>query len=366
MAPLLSLLTWSTLAVLLASFSPTPVSALSLHSHEARISPNHGELAKRMSQHQRQKRCKPRTSVPPAPASTSSEAPKPTSKPEDHSDPPAAPPKTDKPKPSSPPSSAPAANNVWQLFPNKALLAWGNTNEDLPKWSQFASRLYTWGTTLNRDVDQYGFKSCPMLWGWKNVQDFADTVLNSDAAVDCALGMNEPEIPSQGNMSPEDAADLWVKYLVPLKQKKGTLLGTPAVTSDTPTNYKWMDRFFAACKDRTGDAHCLADFMPLHYYDISAQGFKDFLGMMHGKYNLPIAVTEYGDHNFNGPNQANAGEVWNFAGEMKTFFRQTDWIIAYAPFGCIRKSQLPDINPLNAIMGDNGLPTDLGYFYYGS
>ncbi|HEV7738456.1 MAG TPA: hypothetical protein VGO47_13940 [Chlamydiales bacterium] len=148
MAPLLSLLSWSTLAVLFASFAQSPVSAVSLHPHQARTSPNHGELARRMSEHKRVKRCKPRASVPAAPQSTSSDAPQPTStsKPADHSDPapaPApAPPKTtsDKPKPSSHPPPAPSAGNPWSLCPNKKMLAWGAEAQFLHDWSQYAQR----------------------------------------------------------------------------------------------------------------------------------------------------------------------------------------------------------------------------------
>jgi len=327
-----------------------------------------------MSAEKRTKRCKPRASASSVPAATSStakndpttsqaatstskaatSAPKPTSTSKSSS----------APKPTSAPPAPPAAGSVQALFPGKHLLAWGDEAQFLKNWNSVAQRAYTWSPTINSELSPYGVKSCPMLWGEKSVQEFQDKVLNSDADCDCALHVNEPEIASQGSMDPGRAAQLWVENMIPLKKKKGTFLGTAAVTSDTPTNTKWLDSFFAACKDQTGDAHCQADFMAVHYYDLSATGFISFLNMMHGKYGLPIAVTEFADHNFNGANQASMDQVWDFAGQMKSFFESTDWIIAYAPFGCIPVSSLPDINKDNAIMGDDHKPTALGSYYY--
>jgi hypothetical protein len=245
------------------------------------------------------------------------------------------------------------------------MLAWGDEAKYLSEWSRYSQRIYTWGATVNSDVQQYGVKACPMVWGEKNVDDFRNKVLNSDAAVDCALAVNEPEIPSQANMSPQRAAQLWMELMVPLKQKKGTILGAPAVTSDMPTSRDWLVSFFKACADQTGSPTCLADFLSLHYYDTSAQGFKDFLTEMHNTFNnLPVMVSEFADHNFNGAAQANAGQIWDFAGQMKDFFDNTDWIVCYAPFGAMPQNYLPDINPLNAIMDNSHQLTPLGNFYY--
>lgn len=371
MANLFSLLSWSTVAILLASFNPNAVTALSLHSREARFSPNHGELARRMFSEKRTKRCKPRTTVSSVPAATSSTAKNdPTTTKAATSTSEAA---TSAPKPTStsksssapkPTSAPPAAGSVQALFPGKKLLAWGDEAKFLNDWNSLAQRAYTWSPTTNSEFSQFGVKSCPMFWGQKSLQEFQDKVLNSDAEVDCVLGFNEPELASQGNLDPGYAAQLWVDNIVPVKKNKGAFLGGPAVTSDTPTNTNWLDKFFNACKDQTGDPHCLVDFLPVHYYDISASGFISFLNMMHDKYQKPIVVTEFADHNFNGGNQASMDEVWDFAGQMKSFFETTEWIVGFAPFGCIPVSSLPDINKDNAIMGDDHKPTSLGQYYY--
>jgi hypothetical protein len=385
MAPIVSLLTLTSLAVLLASFEATPVSAVSIHNART---PNHNVLAKRVNNTQ-VKRCKSRSAPAAVAASTSvaassaaassaaassaaavvkvtSSAAATSSKAKATSSA-AAKPTTaqSSAKATSTPSSAPAGD-VNSLFPGKKLLGWGDSLDNLPQWSGLAQRGYNWQPTTSAQTSQFGVKWCPMLWGWDQVDQFASDVVNSDTPVDCAVGFNEPELSSQSSMDPTDGANLWVKYFIPLKNNKGTLLGTPAVTSDQTAAEAWLDTFFAACAGSTGDSRCKADFMPIHFYDTSVSGFQTFLTSMHSKYGLPIVVSEFGDHSFTGGAQPSSSDVWSFASQMKSFFDSTSWIIGYAPFGCIPSSQLPDIGSVNAIMSDSHTPTDLGNFWYGS
>lgn len=375
MARLLSLLTFSSLAILLASVQ-TPVGAVTIHSHNART-PHHDALAKRVL-NKKAKRCKPRPA--PSAVATSSAAPAsstpapteaPASSPASSQD--AKPSSTKesssaKPAPSQSSGASAPSGGVFGLFPNKRMLAWGDDPRNLVKgWNSLAQRGYNWQPTTNNDVAQFGVKWCPMLWGSddSDVTNFRNKVLNSDADVDCALGFNEPELPAsakQSNVDPQTAARLWIDNLVALKNKKGALLGTPAVTSDQTAAEQWLDSFFDACKDETGDAHCKADFMALHFYDTSVDNFKKFLTSMHDRYGLPVVVTEFGDHSFVGGAQPSAGQVFDFAGQMKSFFESTSWIAGYAPFGAI--VNLPDIGEANRIMDFNNNPTSLAYTYY--
>ncbi|KIJ56558.1 glycoside hydrolase family 128 protein [Sphaerobolus stellatus SS14] len=226
---------------------------------------------------------------------------------------------------------------------------------------------YNWQSTTSATTEQFGVKWCPMLWGGSasDVSDFQSGVLNSDTPVDCALGFNEPELdPSAGQaaLDPQTAANLWVQNLFPLKAKKGTLLGSPAVTSDQTQAMAWLDAFFAACSGPTGDAHCGADFMALHFYDITTSGFQSFLTAMHDRYGLPVVVTEFGDHSFNGAAQPGQGDVFNFAGTMTSWFQSTSWIAGYAPFGAMLN--VPDIGTVNQLMNNDNTPNSLAFTYY--
>ena len=58
-------------------------------------------------------------------------------------------------------------------------------------------------------------------------------------------------------MQPEEAAQLWMEYIEPLKSL-GIRLGGPAVTA-SPTGRPWLASFLQAC------SKCSIDFLPLHW-----------------------------------------------------------------------------------------------------
>ena len=58
-------------------------------------------------------------------------------------------------------------------------------------------------------------------------------------------------------MEPDEAAQLWMQYIQPLKSQ-GVRLGGPAVTA-ADTGLPWLNAFFRAC------TNCTVDFLPLHW-----------------------------------------------------------------------------------------------------
>ena len=58
-------------------------------------------------------------------------------------------------------------------------------------------------------------------------------------------------------MEPVEAAQLWMRYIQPLKSQ-GVRLGGPAVTA-SDTGLPWLNAFFQAC------TNCTIDFLPLHW-----------------------------------------------------------------------------------------------------
>ncbi|KAJ7488767.1 glycosyl hydrolase catalytic core-domain-containing protein [Mycena galericulata] len=71
------------------------------------------------------------------------------------------------------------------------------------------------------------------------------------------LGFNEPDIASQANMSPSDAADLWMENIQPWAAK-GTKLISPAVA----WNLNWTQNFLTELESRDGHVvHWHGDLM---------------------------------------------------------------------------------------------------------
>jgi len=356
---LLNLLALASVAVLTLSFGATPVNALATDNHMARrASHGHDAIAKR-KRSSSTSRCKPR------PSSSSSAAPSWTPSPSPSSTPPPPPPPpstsstqpstTWAPAPSSSSSSAaPAPSSGGGNGSGKWGLGWPNGDSDyltnflLPD----VKFLYTWGPQLPSNLN--GLTGVAMLWGYDQISQFQQLVVAGYA--NYVLGMNEPNEPSQSNMSAQDGAQLWMQYIDPLHDQ-GYYLVSPACTNDA-AGMQWMQDFFSAC---TG---CHVDAVAFHYYSTSESGFATYATQLHNEFNLPIWVTEFADQNFSGGSQADQDDVWNFAGTIKQFVDETDWMEAAFPFGVMGDMQ--GVNTLNQLLSDSNEPTALASFYFGS
>jgi len=233
-------------------------------------------------------------------------------------------------------------------------LGWPNGDADY--LSTFAARpnvgfLYTWSPYLPTNI--YGLKGIPMLWGYDQVSDFQSLVVAGYA--NYVLGMNEPNEPSQSNMSPSDGAALWKQYIDPLKAS-GYYLVSPACTNDQ-AGLDWMTSFFQACSG------CQVDAVAFHFYGTNAQDFISYATQLHNTYNLPIWVTEFADQSFSGGAQASQDEVYAFASTVANFVDSTSWFEAAFPFGLM--SDLQGVNTANSLLSSDDTPTSLAYNYFG-
>lgn len=70
------------------------------------------------------------------------------------------------------------------------------------------------------------------------------------------LAFNEPELSSQSDLEPSDAADLYRQYLQPFAGQ--AKLGAPAVSND---GWDWINQFLGNCSG------CTVDFIPIHWYN---------------------------------------------------------------------------------------------------
>lgn len=84
-----------------------------------------------------------------------------------------------------------------------------------------------------------------MLWGPHQLGDFQSLQSTWPGTVKNALFFNEPNEPSQCNMSPGDSIQYWMNDYLPLRQR-GIRLGGAATTS-APSGLQWVLDFETSC-----------------------------------------------------------------------------------------------------------------------
>ena len=148
---------------------------------------------------------------------------------------------------------------------------------------------YNWTPSRKSDEAKVKAEFVPMIWYAGDLS--ADIALSPNAAgAKELLGFNEPDDPSEANMTVAEAADAWPKLVA-----TGMRLGSPAPT----TGGHWLDDFMTEANKRK----LLVDFLCLHWYgDITDKDpvgrLRKYLQNYHDKYKLPIWLTEYSGADF--------------------------------------------------------------------
>ncbi|KDQ55080.1 glycoside hydrolase family 128 protein [Jaapia argillacea MUCL 33604] len=242
----------------------------------------------------------------------------------------------------------------------KAGLAWPNGDYD--DMGQYLSTgkvswYYTWNPAAINEDDEA--ESVPMLWGATQVNQWTSSVNStiSSKKVTAVLGMNEPNEVSQSNLTAQQGAVMWKTYIEPLKSR-GVRLGTPATTS-APSGIQWVKDWLVAC-----DGGCTVDFVALHWYDVNATNFIEYIQEFHNTFQKPIWVTEWDCQNNNTPQQCSLQDIMSFMNITQSFMDNTDWVERYAWFGAMENLQ--GVNPSNALMDSSGKITALGRQYIGA
>jgi hypothetical protein len=187
---------------------------------------------------------------------------------------------------------------------------------------------YNWasstGTTTKPDNVEY----VPMIWGAGQV---TDTDLNNAKNEGKALlGFNEPDLPAQANMTPEQALDLWPKL-----ETTGLRLGAPAVAYGGDIDGGWLDKFMKGAEQRG----LRVDFIPLHWFGSdfgpdAANQLKSYLQKVYDRYHKPIWVTEYGliDYTQSSPRYPSEAEQVAFIKSAKEMLNSLDFVERHAWF----------------------------------
>jgi len=193
-----------------------------------------------------------------------------------------------------------------------------------------------------------------MLWGDKSVEDFRRLAQPGYAQI--VLGFNEPNEPSQSNMSPGHAVELWWAHIEPLKHQGYTKFVAPACTN-SPTGIQWMRDFMGACSG------CKIDAVGVHFYGTSSQAMIDYLNQMHDTFGRNLWVTEFACQNFSGGAQCSWDQIFSFMRTVTGFMDGQPWIEQYFAFGMLH--DMYNVNPANQLLGWDGHPTELGRVYLG-
>lgn len=185
----------------------------------------------------------------------------------------------------------------------------------------------------------------PMLWGPKFFKDWDSSKAVGSTGAKYVLGFNEPDIPEQANMSPQEAVTAFKQFLSPLA--KSVAVGSPGVTSSEQGNMglTWMKSFLDICG---GD--CGIDFLVVHWYGPTShvEPFKGFISRavdLAKEHNIEkIWLTEFrgdGDE----PSQV------NFLKEVLPFLDGNEAVERYAYFmadDLVKGGQLSEVGKVYA------------------
>lgn len=146
------------------------------------------------------------------------------------------------------------------------------------------------------------------------------------------LAFNEPDVPGQSNMNPQEAANIFMQELQPYRNK-GVKVSSPQIVWDVD----WMDKFLKALRKQGGDV----DYMAVHWYGSykDLAGLKTWVKKINKRYNKAVWLTEYGVTQKSQPSQA---DVKNFHIAATDFLRSQSYMKRAAWLGCYAISAPPD------------------------
>ncbi|KAH8078724.1 glycosyl hydrolase catalytic core-domain-containing protein [Cristinia sonorae] len=191
-----------------------------------------------------------------------------------------------------------------------------NFNKNQISWA------YNWDHSHSGNLPA-GVPFYPMLWS----SDSSHTrTWSSDAKAAIAAGsthllfVNEPDLGSQANMSPKEAAEAWMSYMEPFKGQ-ATLVGPAITNGGAPMGTAWLDQFLSICSS------CSIDALAIHIYDSATNVgyFKNYITDIGKKYGKPVLVTEFGA-------SGSAQQQQAFLSEMIPFLDGLDSVTHYAYF----------------------------------
>jgi len=175
---------------------------------------------------------------------------------------------------------------------------------DLAALAPGVSWWYNWSPSPNVGVPadyvaRYDMDFYPMLWNGNFSSTNVIAFLKANLGIKYILVLNEPNLTSQANLTPQQAAQLWPQYEA-ISAQTGVKIVGPAITWGTMPGYQdpvqWLDAFYAAYRAANNNHDPQIDYLAFHWYDY---GLDDQLDRL-GKYGKSFWVTEFANwHNQN-------------------------------------------------------------------
>jgi hypothetical protein len=168
---------------------------------------------------------------------------------------------------------------------------------DFAALSPGVSWWYNWAAQPNKAVPadyvaQYGMDYYPMLWNGNFDATAVESFLQQHAEIHYLLVVNEPNLTSQSNLTPQQAAALWPRFEAIAAHSAVKIVG-PQITWGTMPNYQdpvaWLDAFIAAYQAANGGRNPQIDYLGFHWYDYGLAGQLDRLK----KYGKSFWITEF-------------------------------------------------------------------------
>ncbi len=171
-----------------------------------------------------------------------------------------------------------AGTPAWAQDKASVKKGWGGSSGDARELK--AAWFYNWGPDGRSEP---GLEFVPMVKGRHHVN--ADTLNRIKAGgAKVLLGFNEPERADQGNLSVEEALELW-----PQLEATGLRLGSPAPSSDAK-GMAWLDAFMNGVKKKK----LRVDFIAIHWYrSADPREFQNWVDDLARKWRRPIWITEF-------------------------------------------------------------------------
>jgi hypothetical protein len=174
------------------------------------------------------------------------------------------------------------------------------------------------------------------------------------------LVMNEPNLTSQANLTPQQAAQIWPGYEA-ISAQTGVKIVGPAITWGNMAGYadpvSWLDAFYAAYRAANNGRDPQIDYLAFHWYDYGLSSQLDHLG----RYNKSVWVTEFANwHSQNDGSQITtlAGQEAQMTDMVATCESRVD-VFRYAWF----TGRLSPDPHYSSLLGADGVLTGLGQMY---
>ena len=184
---------------------------------------------------------------------------------------------------------------------------------------------YNWANTPNNNpfsVEVANYEYVPMIWSASvnGVGGQINTILNLEnnfgVHVDYVLGFNEPELPTQSNMTVNTALNVW-QVMSDEFANTDIKLVSPAVSGQGGLNnwlYPFMDTVVARNNDSNPNNDLQVDAIAYHFYTVAFNGTNEanrLLGQIdeiYERYGLPIWITEFAGTSFSADNPIHSTE----------------------------------------------------------